>query len=329
LKMIGFTLFFSILSALVFGLHATATSKIGEICMLLMGILLLFGAFYTIYRYFKNVPIVRINQLGISFNSSTYLWKDLERIELTGQKRFKFILGDTEETASFRFKGSDEVFFFDDMYSNSAEMKSFIEHIVINNNSSYSFQETTAQDLSGETVINKNPLYTVQQAASVKDLAGETVINYMGSQFLCMKGIMLWLLLLLALGMIIRSCITFNMKGVIVCTIFSLIWMLLSSKRLFYFGVSDMLFIVRQHNFFWFKRIYRLSDIKEIVFESHYKMPYSLRVITNDYNSKLYYAGSLWSKKWLQLKDDLEKKDIKVRNEANISYEPFKFRLYN
>jgi hypothetical protein len=74
--------------------------------------------------------------------------------------------------------------------------------------------------------------------------------------------------------------------------------------------------------------VYRLSDIREVVFELPYKMPVSLRIITNDFESKLYPAATLWSKKWIELKDELEKKNIKVRNEG-VYYEPFEFKLFN
>jgi hypothetical protein len=83
------------------------------------------------------------------------------------------------------------------------------------------------------------------------------------------------------------------------------------------FGVSDKYFIVRNPNLFWIKKIYRLDDIKEVVFEQQdSNMPYSLRIISVDFESDLYMAGTLRNKKWRQLQENLEDKNINVRNEC-------------
>jgi hypothetical protein len=74
--------------------------------------------------------------------------------------------------------------------------------------------------------------------------------------------------------------------------------------------------VVRNHNFFWKKDVYRLTDIREVVFETRTKMPICLRVITNGYRDKLYAADTLYRKTWLVLKAELESKNIQVRNEC-------------
>jgi len=83
-----------------------------------------------------------------------------------------------------------------------------------------------------------------------------------------------------------------------------------------YFVLANDYFVVKNHNFIWLKKYYRLKDIKEIVFETQGKQPNCLRVITNDFRNKLYPAGTLRDKNWLELKEELEKKGISVRNEC-------------
>ena len=56
--------------------------------------------------------------------------------------------------------------------------------------------------------------------------------------------------------------------------------------------------------------------IKELVIETPHKQSTSLRIITNDFQSKMYQAGSLRDKTWTKLKEYLLKKEIKVRNET-------------
>jgi hypothetical protein len=83
-----------------------------------------------------------------------------------------------------------------------------------------------------------------------------------------------------------------------------------------YFKVSQTFLVIKNHNLLWCTKAFRLSDIEEIVFETQGKMPNCLRVITKDFRNKLYLAGTLTDKTWLQLKDKLEGYNIKVRNEC-------------
>ncbi|MNL67650.1 hypothetical protein D3C87_1922580 [compost metagenome] len=83
---------------------------------------------------------------------------------------------------------------------------------------------------------------------------------------------------------------------------------------LYYFEVSKNFLVVKNHYYFWKKDIYHFSEIKEIVFEGVYgKRPKSLVIITLDFKTERYYAGSLTDKTWLKLKTELENKNIIVR----------------
>lgn len=97
---------------------------------------------------------------------------------------------------------------------------------------------------------------------------------------------------------------------------FGTFWFVLQSWLMHYFGLTKDFLIVRNHNFIWKAKIYRLSDIKEIVFETQGKQPNCMRIITNNYKNKLYPAGTLRDKTWLNLKDKLEANGVTVRNEC-------------
>ncbi len=90
----------------------------------------------------------------------------------------------------------------------------------------------------------------------------------------------------------------------------------MSSWMMHYFEVSKNFFIAKNHYFFWIKKVYPLNEIKEIVFEQQYKQPNRLRIITKDFKTKFYLAGSLTDKTWLEMKKKLEEKNIEVRNEC-------------
>src|SRR5690349_20277443 len=44
------------------------------------------AAGYIVYRYYKYVPIITIDEINISFNSEQFLLADIQKIELTGKR---------------------------------------------------------------------------------------------------------------------------------------------------------------------------------------------------------------------------------------------------
>ncbi|MEO6630065.1 MAG: hypothetical protein ABIN13_00045 [Mucilaginibacter sp.] len=86
-------------------------------------------------------------------------------------------------------------------------------------------------------------------------------------------------------------------------------------RRLYYFGVSDSSLVVKLHNIYWFNEVYQLADIEEVVLDRPYQMPICLRVVTRSGEVALYPGATLWRSTWLELKAELKRKGVKVRNE--------------
>lgn len=307
LAIFGFVFFFLVMALIICTIQKEEVTTVGEVITAIVGAVLVFMAFYTVVRYYQYAPIIEVDDTSITFNhSEKYFWKDLEHIELTGKKPFKF-MGETKEATTLKFRGRQERYFFDDMYTNSHEIKFFIKQVVVDKQP-YSDQKDFNADRS--------------------TAASESFVYFNGYQLLCIDGITFWFFLTPLLLVLAKLIMIVNIGGVIGAIIFTAIWTLIFARRLYYFGLSADYFVVKMNNLFWYRKVYRLSDIHEIVFEQHGKMPVSLRVITIDFQSNLFPADTLWSKKWMQLKGDLEKKNIKVRNEA-VSYTPFEFKLFN
>jgi hypothetical protein len=283
------------LLALAVGLlYKEALSKAGEGFIILMSLSFVIMALYTIIRYFKYVPIFYINTDAIVISpSNTFLWEDLERIELAGKRPFNYMFGYPREGMMLKFKGSKEIHLFDDMYANTAAIKKFISYHIIKK--------------TDDLVI---PI----TRPTVSDIQNEQFVWRSGPQFLNHRGLILWIVL----GLLFYGIITTNRIWLAISFIcLGIICFRWLSSYMYCFGVSDNYLVVRNPNLFWVKKIYRLGDIKEVVFEQQdAKMPYSLRIIMMDFESDLYMAGTLRNKKWHQLQGDLESKNIKVRNEC-------------
>ena len=85
---------------------------------------------YLLFQYIKNSPAISIHETGITFNKETFLWRDLEKLSLTGKQPYRFIKTFPMEGMMFRFKDGTVKYAYDDNYSNAPEMKAFIQAIL-------------------------------------------------------------------------------------------------------------------------------------------------------------------------------------------------------
>jgi hypothetical protein len=290
-------------------LYKEAFSLLGEIVLIIIGLLFAGIALYTIFNNYRNAPRIEVNNESIKFgHSETRYWKDLEKIEMTGKWPFDF-WGNKKEGIFLKFNGEEERYIFDDMYLNMPAIKVYIAKIVLPKDSALS--EPKIRDFT--------------------KLSDGKFTFYDGRQLYSFNGIVLWSIILIFL--VITTIDLFKNQDIatlLAATIISLLALILFSMKMKYFAVSDNCLLIKTHNFFWLKTIYGLIDVRELVFErgKDRSATTTLRIIFNDFTSATYPASTLWSKTWMQLKADLESKGIKVRNEC-VTYEPFEFKLFN
>jgi hypothetical protein len=250
---------------------------------------------YGLYRYIKNAPKITLDKDVITFNNQTYSITDIENVTLTGKRPFKYPINFPMEAATLTFNSNETKYIFDDMYSNSWEIKSFLKQVV----------------------IDKKDFLQSNNSAIDKDAIERGYYDtFKGNQFTSLRGISLWGLVGLYTYMLLNIKRPPSVGLTIFFFGFSTLWFIGLSYQMHYFQVSDSFFIARNHNFFWKKKAYNIADIQEIVFETQVKKPNCLRIITKDFRNKLYPAGTLRDKTWLALKDKLETYNITVRNES-------------
>ncbi len=244
------------------------------------------------YIFIKNTPQISVNQKGIVFGKKRYLWSEIAEIKIATKGNGFFFAND--ESTKITFKNQDVIYIYDNHYANSSEIKSFIYQIV----------------------ICKNDIFEPYRFTSInKDLSSESFVEFKGNAIFSFIGIMMWGLILLALSILIFGSRD-DFAIIFAFSSFSVIWFLLNSWMLHYFRISDNYFVVKNHYFFWIEKVYLLEDIEEIVFEQQAKQAKALRIITKNFQSKRFLAGSLSNRKWLEMKDFFEEKSIKVRNEC-------------
>lgn len=273
--------------------------KMGQIASMTK-IIPLFGVFcfglaiYTIYQYLDNVPKIRVTNESISFNEKTLSFTDLEEITLSGKFPFRYILNHPMEGAMLLFKNGTKKYFFDDMYSNSSQIKSFLEKTVLENE---------------EYVVIQN---TFIRPDSIRFERAE---DFKGNQFTSLPGITLWGVVAFMFSIFIFNGKFPTIEALIFFSCFGGFWFLFNSWLMHYFSLTENHFVVKNHNLIWRQHIYRLKDIKEVTFETQGKLPNSLRVITKDFQNKLYPASTLRNNTWKKLEEKLTQRGIIVRNE--------------
>lgn len=80
--------------------------------------------------------------------------------------------------------------------------------------------------------------------------------------------------------------------------------------QLNYFLISNKRLRIRNHILPWVKKEFNISNIIIANFEHPYRRSQALRITTSDFKSKIFYAGSLRDKHWIQLKEKLEAEGI-------------------
>ena len=245
--------------------------------------------FSMFYAFMKNSPKVTIDKYTIKIGYRTFDVKNIENIELTGKKVLGII---PMESITILFNNGTKKVLFDDMYSNSSDVKIFIEQVVLNK------QEYSPKLISK---INRNVIRFEREEI------------FKGNQFINIHGIMLWGFF----GLWIFPIFSWNERQILTpgLLIFSVYWFFVFSWLMHYFGLTNDYLIIKNHNFFWMTKIYRLSDIKEVVFEQQGRTPNTMRVITVDFRNKQYPAAPIRKKTWIELKKRLEEKGVKVRDE--------------
>ncbi len=293
------TLFCCALGALILwvGIRSAERRENGAITMSAFSLFFILLGVFSLYKYYRNAPIAKADQYQITFNDTeAYKWEDLEKVVLTGKQPFKYLFSYQMEGMMLLFKNGKVKYLFDDFYINLGEMKSFIQQVVTEKNTTFEY--------GPEHVISTDPI-------------PEIFAVYKGNQFTSLRGIMLWSLYAIIIAMfVLRPGYLDNInipKFIVFFGLFCLGWFYLHSMVMNYFRISEHYLEVRNHNLFWRKRRYLLSDIKEVTVETQGKMPNSLRIITKDFRSKVFPAGTLNDNKWRALKEKLESQGITVR----------------
>ena len=280
--------------------------------MFIVPIIFLPFAVYSIYYLLSRFPQLTIDKTGITFSTifkiKNYQWNEVEDIELTGKQFHKFLFASMPiEATTFKFKDNSTLIFWADYYSNISDLSVVLER-------------------ADNLLRNKSkPLSSLdfgisRQTYSDTEVGFSTEDEYNGNHFLTFNGLLFYGFLIFIGYMILQKPMVFltNYGALLSISFATLVLCGTLSYQLHYFILTDKFLIVKNSIWFWRKDIYSLDNIREVVFETPHRLSTSMRVITKDFKTKLYPAGSLKDKTWKLLREKLKSREIKVRNEAGV-----------
>ncbi|MBD3628448.1 hypothetical protein [Cyclobacterium sp.] len=275
-----------------YGKWGTPDFEVGDYLLLFLGGFMVMFAVFFLIMYFKNAPIIRLHQDRIAFGKESYDLKEVAALEMTGKFPFGWGISLPEEGACLSFKDGTKKYIFDMMYANGPELKVLLERKIHN---------TSAPKAAGIRDFN------TLRSEGKKLFKGNPFFNFRASVLWLIIGTFLWHLLIDPPN---------HNDVFIFLALVGIVWFLILAFGTHYFGLTNEYFFVHYHYLFWKKHVYALSGIEEVVFESPGKGPYRLRLITRDYQTKIYAASTLKTRTWLKLKKALEQMEVQVRNEA-------------
>ena len=259
----------------------------------LLSIALAIIAFYLLIQYHKNTPRIVITEKSIQVNRKLYKLSYIKEISFTGRQKFKDLLPHFKEAAKIAFSNGDVVYIYDHLYENANELKLYLEAVLNPKKAIVSRPTSTKINIEGEHFYNyKKPL----------------LFTLTGTTFVLFSSFFLFMF------------IAFHQHtgSYFFLLIFLIIYYFMSAQ-LYYFSFNEKYLVVKNHALFGKKTIYAFKNIKEVVLvPSENRAPNALRIITNDYKNKRYYAATLYDSDWQQLKDHLDKEGVNVRNELNF-----------
>ncbi|MDN3657446.1 hypothetical protein QWZ08_17470 [Ferruginibacter paludis] len=252
---------------------------------------------YFIYTFFQRAPRISMDDNTIAvkyfFKLKLYHWTEVNAVAMSSKQNYSVLLlfGQSLEATCVSFNNGEKLFIWDDMYSNTASMRQLIA-----NNTKDKITDPAPH-------INTKLIFADKK-------------TYAGNPWITFNSIIIIAMAVCFTIMFLNHPIHPEMAWFPVGCV--LLFGLALGTQMNYFVLDGTSLHVKNHYFFWKNKVFDLTDINEFAIETPHKRSTSLRVITKDFQSKLFGAGSLREKNWRQLRDDITAIGIPVRADTYI-----------
>ncbi|MDF2187835.1 PH domain-containing protein [Paraflavitalea sp. CAU 1676] len=273
-------------------------------------VILLLGLFIAMwYATLVKWPAITIDTAGIRFRlffrTRSYSWNEISKIQLTGKRKYKFLhIVVPAEAVTIRLHDGREIPIWESNYRNMPALRLVL-------------QRAAALLKLPDNSMKNLDFSKVEKEAGVSDMEVGTGKLYKGNYLL--SGAMIAIYAFIVLIFILDRMLFSEFKKQIWVSLLN--WTILvvvcwpMTIQLYYFEITNHYLVVRHHLFWWHKKNYAIGDIMELVVEAPGKRSNSLRIITNDFKTRIYTADSIRAKDWPEFIEDLRARGLTVRDE--------------
>lgn len=279
----GFGIFFIVIPFVVFGNEAHPIRfKYLILLVPLMGIFLLYSFFGRNARVVFDPEFITAKYL---FGTKVYSWAAIKDVFLSRKEAY---LGQYLEATVIVFVNQEKLILFHDIYRNLAAMRGLI------------FQKA------------REKIRDIVPEIKEKNLLSVTRKRYSGNAYTSFNT-----LLIAGIGVMFLVLIDPLKPGPRLFFPVGFILMLILGfgTQMHYFFIDDGYLIIKNHYFPWKNKKISLRDIAEVDIETPNKRSTGLRVMSKDFNSELFGAGTLRNINWEELLKDFKLIGIPARDD--------------
>ncbi|OJJ15162.1 hypothetical protein BKI52_39540 [marine bacterium AO1-C] len=272
------------------------SSQYKKCCLL---IVLTIPIFWMLFLFLKTAKVITISNKSIIlrtvFQRQEILWAKVKTTKLHGKED---LLYTPHEATTLFLQDGQKHFFSDILYRNTPLLKSVLNTVKTQHLKNQPIDIENIKPYQLKQTSKKMPDYPMTEHSGN---FWSTVQGWVPMFFVVIKTIGLKMLL-----------IDGNIEGILVMLLSLMpIAFVISELNYYYLGKHHL--VVR--NLIWkpYIKVYHLDDIEEVAFDSIGHGSNGLRVITKDFKSNFFPAGSLSLKTWQKLEKSLKKKKIRIR----------------
>ncbi|MBN3583755.1 hypothetical protein JYB64_15245 [Algoriphagus aestuarii] len=260
-----------------------------------------------IIQYLLYLKTIIITDQGIKFSSvfsSEFIsWKDVQELKILD--RSTIMGGTSRESTTLKLKNGRNVIIPELFYENIGNIRKALVAVFEAKQtgtpikfSSYSEARKNRKNISQKLDISNMPQYT-------------------GNHFLSFNGIVFYGLIIASVVMVATLGNTQNLGLIfLICLILLLVYYGFLGYQAHYFYLDSKYLVIRNHMWPWVNEQYKTEEIQEVVIDTPYRLEKSLRIVSTDFESKLYPAGSLKKKTWELLESKFEELNLPIRKDS-------------
>jgi hypothetical protein len=215
----------------------------------------------------------------------TYAVKPNKAIQRSDIKAIRFVSQQPlagNEGSVIELKDGATILIRRDEYSNAGEIRTLLHRYY-----------------SGEETIAARERSIVAGIAQAKTYTGNPWSSYNSVMFYCIIAVSLFVAIRFSQPLQLILIVGFY---------------LFLSSQMYYFKIAGDSLIVRNHYRPWYKKTYKLENIRSLSYLVEGRLSTRLGIVTTDFGSRSFHAGSLRKKDWKELRDDMQSMHIEFVN---------------